>query len=93
VHARRRARTWRGHARAGRHHDAHDRRGVDTDRLDPLRLQAELAQAIPACPGLDVISSPYGHDAFLLASDAVAELVRRTLLANGSVPRPVTACR
>lgn len=53
--------------------------GIDTDRLYPPRLQQELADAIPTCPGLDVISSPFGHDGFLVESEAVGRVVARTL--------------
>ena len=53
--------------------------GVDSDRLYPLRLQQELADLIPTADGLHVIASPYGHDGFLLETDAVASLVERTL--------------
>ena len=53
--------------------------GVDSDRLYPLRLQRELVDLIPTADGLHVIGSPYGHDGFLLETDAVASLVRRTL--------------
>jgi homoserine O-acetyltransferase/O-succinyltransferase len=53
--------------------------GVDSDRLYPLRLQQELAERIPEANGLHVISSPYGHDGFLLEHEAVAALVTRTV--------------
>jgi homoserine O-acetyltransferase len=53
--------------------------GVDTDRLYPLRLQRELAELIPTADGLHVITSPYGHDGFLLEHEAVADLVALTL--------------
>lgn len=53
--------------------------GVTTDRLYPLSLQRELADAIPGCEGLYVIDSPHGHDAFLLERDVVGDLVRATL--------------
>lgn len=53
--------------------------GIDSDRLYPLRQQAEIAERVPTCAGLDVISSPYGHDGFLLEAAAVGELMRRTL--------------
>ncbi len=53
--------------------------GVDSDRLYPLRLQQELADLIPTADQLHVITSPYGHDGFLLEVDAVADLVQRTL--------------
>jgi homoserine O-acetyltransferase len=53
--------------------------GIDTDRLYPLRLQAELADLLPGCDELDVVTSPYGHDGFLIEVDSVAKLVNRTL--------------
>ena len=53
--------------------------GIDTDRLYPLRLQAEIAELAPGCEGLDVVVSAYGHDGFLIEVDAVAGLVTRTL--------------
>lgn len=56
--------------------------GVDTDRLYPLRLHKELADAIPTCDRLRVITSPYGHDAFLIEADQVADLVRQALAAG-----------
>jgi homoserine O-acetyltransferase len=40
--------------------------GVDTDRLYPLPQQLDLAAAIPTAGPAQVITSPYGHDAFLL---------------------------
>jgi len=57
--------------------------GVDSDRLYPLRLQQELAEHIPQADGLHVISSPYGHDGFLLEHEAVAALVSRTVTLAG----------
>ena len=56
--------------------------GVDSDRLYPLRLQEELAELIPTCDQLHVIGSPYGHDGFLIETDAVGRLVRETLSAS-----------
>ncbi|CAA0127515.1 Homoserine O-acetyltransferase [Mycolicibacterium vanbaalenii] len=53
--------------------------GITSDRLYPLRLQAELADLLPGCDGLDVVDSIYGHDGFLLETDAVGKLIRRTL--------------
>ena len=50
--------------------------GVDSDRLYPLYLQEEIVAGTPAAVGgLRVISSPSGHDGFLLAVDQVGELV------------------
>jgi homoserine O-acetyltransferase len=34
---------------------------------------------LPGCTGLTVVDSIYGHDGFLVESDAVGELVRKTL--------------
>ena len=53
--------------------------GITSDRLYPLRLQRELAELLPGCDRLDVIESDCGHDGFLIETDAVGELVRRTL--------------
>ena len=50
--------------------------GVDSDRLYPLHLQEEIVAGAPtAVGGLRVISSPSGHDGFLLAVDQVGGLV------------------
>lgn len=53
--------------------------GITSDRLYPLRLQAEIAELLPGCAGLDVVESVYGHDGFLVETDAVYALIRRTL--------------
>ncbi len=53
--------------------------GITSDRLYPLRLQQDLAALLPGCPALQVVDSIYGHDGFLLETDAVAGLVRQTL--------------
>jgi homoserine O-acetyltransferase len=53
--------------------------GITSDRLYPLRLQEELADQLPGCTGLNVVESIYGHDGFLLESDAVGDLIRQTL--------------
>ncbi|GAB3004453.1 homoserine O-acetyltransferase MetX [Mycobacterium bourgelatii] len=59
--------------------------GITSDRLYPLRLQAELAELLPGCEGLRVVESICGHDGFLVETEAVGELVRETLaLADGS---------
>src|SRR5699024_9259589 len=58
--------------------------GITSDRLYPLRLQAELADLLPGCDGLQVVDSDCGHDGFLLETDRVGELIRETLeLAKG----------
>lgn len=53
--------------------------GITSDRLYPLRLQTELAELLPRCDALDVVESAYGHDGFLVETDAVGKLIRRTL--------------
>jgi homoserine O-acetyltransferase len=53
--------------------------GVDTDRLYPLAQQAELAVGISTADDLRVVTSNYGHDAFLIESDQVGALVRELL--------------
>ena len=53
--------------------------GITSDRLYPLRLQEELADLLPGCTGLHVVDSICGHDGFLLESEAVGDLIRRTL--------------
>ncbi|OBF94391.1 homoserine O-acetyltransferase [Mycobacterium sp. 852002-51163_SCH5372311] len=59
--------------------------GITSDRLYPLRLQEELADLLPGCTGLHVIDSVYGHDGFLVETEAVNELICQTLkLAEGA---------
>jgi homoserine O-acetyltransferase/O-succinyltransferase len=53
--------------------------GITSDRLYPLRLQEELAELLPGCGELQIVDSIYGHDGFLVESEAVGQLVRRTL--------------
>jgi homoserine O-acetyltransferase/O-succinyltransferase len=53
--------------------------GIDSDRLYPPYLQKELARLIPGADGAHLVRSPYGHDAFLIETDQVADLVKRTL--------------
>lgn len=53
--------------------------GITSDRLYPLRLQQELADLLPTCTGLNVVDSSFGHDGFLVETDAVYELIRQTL--------------
>ena len=58
--------------------------GITSDRLYPLRLQQEVAELLPGCPGLEVVESIYGHDGFLIETEAVGQLVRKSLaLADG----------
>ena len=53
--------------------------GIDSDRLYPLRLQQELCELLPGRPELTVISSMYGHDSFLIESEAVGSFIRAAL--------------
>ncbi|MFI5728902.1 homoserine O-acetyltransferase [Kribbella sp. NPDC051587] len=52
---------------------------VDSDRLYPPSLSAELVSAYPAADGVHTINSPYGHDGFLIELDQVGALIARTL--------------
>src|SRR5215218_7575799 len=51
--------------------------GVDSDRLYPIGLQQQVADALGV--PLRVIESPYGHDGFLIEVDAVGALLRDLL--------------
>jgi homoserine O-acetyltransferase/O-succinyltransferase len=53
--------------------------GIDSDRLYPLRLQHELSALLPARPPVHVISSPAGHDGFLIEADQVAKVVAQAI--------------
>jgi homoserine O-acetyltransferase/O-succinyltransferase len=53
--------------------------GITSDRLYPLRLQEELAELLPGCTELHVVDSICGHDGFLVESEAVGDLIRKTL--------------
>lgn len=52
---------------------------VDSDRLYPVRLSAELIDAQPDAGPLSLIKSPYGHDGFLIELDQVGALVAESL--------------
>lgn len=52
---------------------------IDTDRLFPPRLQAEIAELAPKAEPIASISSPFGHDGFLVEVEAVGEVIRRAL--------------
>jgi homoserine O-acetyltransferase len=53
--------------------------GVDSDRLYPLAQQQRLADGIPGAGPLHVVTSPYGHDGFLLETEAVGAQLRALL--------------
>lgn len=67
--------------------------GITTDRLYPLRLQEELAEQLPGCNALQVVESVCGHDGFLVESDAVGELIRKTLVLADADSRKGTSQR
>jgi homoserine O-acetyltransferase len=53
--------------------------GIDSDRLYPIHLQQEIALLTPTSDGLRTVRSPYGHDGFLVETEAVGDLLRETL--------------
>jgi homoserine O-acetyltransferase len=53
--------------------------GIDTDRLYPVALQAELAGLLPGDHALTVIRSRFGHDGFLLEWEQAGALVARAI--------------
>jgi homoserine O-acetyltransferase len=52
---------------------------IDSDRLYPGELNREIVDAVPDCAPLTVISSPYGHDGFLIETVEVAAVVEELL--------------
>jgi homoserine O-acetyltransferase len=52
---------------------------IDTDRLFPVRLQAEIAELAPAAAPLVVINSPFGHDGFLVEVESVGNVIRAAI--------------
>jgi homoserine O-acetyltransferase len=52
---------------------------IDTDRLFPPRLQAEIVELVPTAQPLVTLSSPFGHDGFLVEVEAVGEVIRHAL--------------
>jgi homoserine O-acetyltransferase len=56
--------------------------GIDSDRCFPLDQQIALAEYLPNHLGgrdAHVLSSPFGHDAFLIDDTSVASLIRQLL--------------
>ncbi|MGA2836358.1 MAG: homoserine O-acetyltransferase [Acidimicrobiales bacterium] len=53
--------------------------GIDSDRLYPIPLQAELADLLPGDRPLEVVRSAFGHDGFLLETDQVGQVIAGTL--------------
>ena len=52
---------------------------IDTDRLFPGRLQAEIVEFTPTAAPLVTISSPFGHDGFLVEVESVGNVIRTAL--------------
>jgi len=52
---------------------------IDTDRLFPVRLQAEIAEFAPHALPLITISSPFGHDGFLVEVESVGNVIKEAL--------------
>jgi homoserine O-acetyltransferase/O-succinyltransferase len=52
--------------------------GISSDRLYPVAQQEELAAGIPGAR-LEIISSPYGHDGFLIEWETVGRLAGELL--------------
>lgn len=52
---------------------------IDTDRLFPVRLQAEIADLAPQAQPLVTISSPFGHDGFLVEVELVGNVIKEAL--------------
>lgn len=52
---------------------------IDTDRLFPPRLQEEIVELTPTALPLETISSPFGHDGFLIEVESMGDLLRKAL--------------
>jgi homoserine O-acetyltransferase len=52
---------------------------VDSDRLYPARLSAEIADLAPTARPLTTVQSDYGHDGFLIETHQVGRIVRDAL--------------
>ena len=52
---------------------------IDTDRLFPPRLQEEIVELTPTAEPLVTISSPFGHDGFLIEVEEVANVLRHAI--------------
>lgn len=55
---------------------------VDSDRLYPVELSAQVAAGIPGAEPLRVLHSPYGHDGFLIEAEEVGQLVADLLASS-----------
>jgi homoserine O-acetyltransferase len=53
--------------------------GIASDRLYPVHQQIEIARLLPGDDDVHVIESEFGHDGFLLETEAVGAVVRGAL--------------
>lgn len=53
--------------------------GIDSDRLFPLRLQQDIVDSSPGADKLHLLTSPFGHDGFLVEEEQVAGFVGHAL--------------
>ena len=52
---------------------------IDSDRLFPPRLQEEIVELTPTALPVVTISSPFGHDGFLIDVEAVGNVLRTAI--------------
>jgi homoserine O-acetyltransferase len=48
---------------------------IDSDRLYPIALSREIADVVRGGVPVQIVRSPYGHDAFLIETGAVGEIL------------------
>jgi homoserine O-acetyltransferase len=58
---------------------------IDTDRLFVPRLQVEISELVPTAEPPIVISSEFGHDGFLVESEAMGDAIRHALQVAGTI--------
>lgn len=58
---------------------------IDTDRLFVPRLQVEISELVPTAQAPIVISSEFGHDGFLVESEAMGAAIRHALQVAGTI--------
>ena len=61
---------------------------IDTDRLFPVRLQQEIVDLTPTARPLSTISSPFGHDGFLIEVETMGNLLRQALAESDREKKP-----
>ena len=58
---------------------------IDTDRLFVPRLQVEISELVPTAEPPIVINSEFGHDGFLVESEAMGAAIRHALQVAGTI--------